>query len=126
MQEITRRGVIDIGLGGMVSFQQSNEKVECFVYDISSRYTEISIAMYESRPCAGEIVELSIFLPTERTPIKFTGNIKLYPENAQEQDNQLAQVLITYISRMDLRRFELFTAQKRAFISGSDRQSFAV
>ena len=125
MQEITERRISEVELDGIISFKQTGETVPCIVYDVSPGCMEMDVFMTEPRVCAREDVELNIFLPTERKPIKCVGRIIQHSEDVdfpENKDNRLAQIVVTYINRMDLRRFEIFTVQKRAFISGGRAQ----
>ena len=129
MQEVTGRRISDVELDSIISFKQTGERVACIVYDVSLGCTEIDVFMTEPRGCAGEDVELNIFLPAERTPIKCSGTMVQHPEDVdfpEDQDRRSAQIVITHIGRMDLRRFEIFAVQKRAFISGGRSQATAL
>ena len=129
MQEITGRRISDVELDGIISFEQTGERVACIVYDVSLGCAEIDVFMVEPRGCAGENVELNIFLPTERTPVKCSGKIGQHPEDVdfpEDQDHRSAQIVVAHISRMDLRRFEIFAAQKMAFISSGRSQVTAL
>ena len=60
--------------------------------------------------------ELRMFLPLERTPIKCTCRVQAGKLERNNTKSYSARVLINHISRMDLRRLELFVDRKRAFI----------
>ena len=125
MQEITERRISEVELEGVISFKQTGEKISCIAYDVSPGCMEIGVSMNEPRVCAGEDVELNIFLPTERKPIKCVGRIVQHSEDVEfpeDHDDRLVKIVVTHINRMDLRRFEIFTVQKRAFISGGRAQ----
>ena len=123
MQRVTERKVSGIELNGVISFVQTGERVSCVVYDVTPGCMEIDIDMFESRVCAGEDVELNIFLPVERTPVRCSGTIAQHPDDfSKDQNSCLAQIAVTHMSRMDHRRFELFTVHRRAFISGGRSQ----
>ena len=129
MQEVTGRRISDVELDGIISFEQTGERVACIVYDVNLGCMTMDMFMTDPRDCAGEDVELNIFLPAERTPVKCAGTIVQHPVDVdfpEDQDNRLAQIVVTNISRMDLRRFEIFTVHKRAFISGGRSQANAL
>lgn len=120
MQEITGNSIIDINLNGIIRLGQSSGKIECIVRDVTEDYTEIGVIVFGQLASEEEEAVLSIFLPTERTPIKCAGIITRYPENNVSSENQEkfpAQIAITNMGRIDRRRLELFVAQKKAFIS---------
>ncbi len=129
MQELAGSGIIDIGLSGTIQFHQTNENMECVVLDISEDCGEIDVAMPEPRACDKEAVELTIYIPAEKTPIRCMGTMfeclgdYVLPE---DQDGCPAQILITEMGRMDRRRLELFIAKKKAYISGGSPTSIFV
>ena len=111
--------IIDIALDGVIQFQQSNDRMECIIHDVTEDYGEVMVAASDPRICAREDVELSILLPTERSPVKCTGRIVWHSGDERQlkkQTRHLARVFINDLSRMERRRLDLFVAQKKAFI----------
>jgi hypothetical protein len=113
-------GIIDVGLNGIIQFQQSNDAVECFIQDIREDYAEIMVFASDALFRVREDVNLRIFLPAERSPIKCKGRIVWRSDEmelAGDYRGYYARISITYISRLHKRLLELFIAQKKAFIS---------
>lgn len=112
-------------LDAVIWFKETDEKMGCVVHDITPDCTEASVVISNMRPCAGGKVELDIFLPTERTPIKCNGEVIQHPagedDSSGNSSGSLVHLLLIHTSRIDHRRLELFVTQRRAFISGGHR-----
>ena len=111
--------IIDVELDGVVQFQQNGNNVECVLQDVTEDYEGAMIATFDPRICSRNDVTLSVFIPSERSPIRFTGRIVWHSENGSLLKDQryLAKILIIHISRMERRRLDLYIAKKRASIS---------
>lgn len=121
--------IIDVGLNGIIQFQQSDDVAECFVQDIREDYAEIMVFASDARFRVREDVELRIFLPAERSPIKCTGRIVWCSDEVElsgDYRGYYARISITYISRLHERLLDLFIAQKKAFISSGSGMSPAL
>ena len=128
MREMLKYGLVEIGLSGTIQFQQARERIECVVQDMTDDYGEFVVIASDPRVCARENIDLSIFLPTERTPIKCSGKIIRYSKNSKSfrgHKDYIARVSINYITRIDRRRLELVVAQKRAYTSGGYGLSYS-
>lgn len=114
--------MINVGLDGIIQLQQSDDTIECFIREINEDYTEAIVIALDPQVCKQEEVELSIFIPTERSPIKCVGSIFWRPEDNEglrkDQGECLAEVFITHISRIDGRRLDLILTQKRLLARG--------
>ena len=111
---------IEIDLDGVIQFQQTKDTTECLIRNISEDCKGVMIiTTSDPRVCANEDVNLSIFIPAERSPVKCTGRIAWYSSADKETFQGLtvykAGIFITEISRLDRRRLELFVARKKAF-----------
>ena len=119
MQDVMAARVIGVGLDGTIQFQKAKDTIECIVQDITEDYTETVVVASDPRVCMGEDVDLKIFLPTERSPVKCTGRIAWHREDEgllEDSRGYLARIFITHMGRIDRRRLELVIARKRAFI----------
>jgi len=113
-------GTIDVGLNGVIQFQQTTDAAECIIQDIREDCTGIMVFASDTHFCVREDVDLRIFLPAERSPVKCTGRIVWHSDDVEISDDRrgyFAQISITHISRINQRLLELFIAQKRAFLS---------
>lgn len=113
-------GTIDVGLSGTIQFQQTTDTAECIIQDISEDCARIMVFAPDTRFREREDVELRIFLPAERSPVKCTGRIVWHSDDEESFDDQrgyFAQISVTHISRINQRLLDLFIAQKRAFLS---------
>ena len=112
---------IDIGLGGSIQFKDSGDTLGCTVCSITDDHLEAVVISSDPRIGAKGNVDLEMFLPTERSPIRCIGRSVWFSPGAEQfkaYNGYLARVVITQISRVDRRRLEIVTAQKRAFITG--------
>ena len=114
--------MIHVGLDGVIQLQQSGDTIECFIRDVNEDLTEATVVAFDPQVCEQEEVELSIFVPTERSPIKCVGSISWQPEDNEglrkDQGECLARIFITDISRIDGRRLDLILTQKRLLARG--------
>jgi hypothetical protein len=113
--------MVHVGLDGVIQLQRTGDTIECFIRDINEDYTEALAIASDPRVCAQEEVELRMFLPTERSPIKCSGRISWHPddeEQHEDDENYLVRILITHISRIDGRRLDLIISQKRVLARG--------
>ncbi len=115
MQERRRFRRIESNLDGIVQIQRTNEAMECVIRNINEECTGIMIATSDPRVCAREDVKVSIFIPSERSPVKCAGRITWYSEDKEPfmlGIGYLAGIFITDISRLDLRRLELVLTRR--------------
>ncbi len=114
--------MIHVGLDGIIQLQQSGDTIECFIRDINEDYTEAAVIAFNPQVSRQEEVELSIFVPTETSPIKCVGRISWHPEDNEglrkDQGECLARVFVTHISRIDGKRLDLILTQKRLLARG--------
>ena len=122
MQGIASSRIIDVDLEGIIKFQDSHETVGCIVHDITEDYTEAMAFSSDPRICVREDIELKIILPSERSPIRCTGEIVWHSGTNEElirsSGGYLVRILITHISRIDGRRLDLILTQKRLLARG--------
>lgn len=121
--------IIEVELSGVIQSQQTTDAAECIIQDIKEDYSETMVFASDARFRAREDVDLRIFLPAERSPVKCAGRIVWHSEDVELSGGCIgyfAQVIITHISRMDRRRFDLFIVQKKASISSGRGLSLAL
>lgn len=121
--------IIEVELSGVIQSQQTTDAAECIIQDIKEDYSETMVFASDARFRAREDVDLRIFLPTERSPVKCAGRIVWHSEDVELSGGckgYFAQVIITHISRMDQRRFDLFIVQKKASSSSGRGLSLAL
>lgn len=112
---------IDMGLGGNIQFKDSSGAVGCTICSITEDHLEAVVVSSDPRISAKGNVELEMFLPTERSPIRCTGRSVWFSPGAEQfraYNGYMARVVITQISRIDRRRLEVVTVQKKAFMTG--------
>jgi CheY-like chemotaxis protein len=119
MQEVTESRTIGIGLDSTIRSQRVSNAIECLVQYITEDCTDAIAIVPDERFHTGEDVELRMFVPLERSPIKCTGRIVWHSEGEEfikGRSGYSTRIFINHISRVDRRRLELAIAQKRAFI----------
>ena len=128
MREMIKPKLTEIGLSGIIQLQQTNDRVECIVQNITDDYREVAVITSDPRICTQENISLSIFTPTERSPIRCSGKITRYSKGNRTfkgHRGYIARIHIAHISRIDRRRLELVIAQKRAYTSGGYGLSYS-
>ncbi|MBD3182360.1 hypothetical protein GF312_08715 [Candidatus Poribacteria bacterium] len=110
---------LNFGLSGIVNFKQNGDAVECDINNIGRGYGEAIAITEDPAICKFGEIDLTIFSPTERTPIRCEGRITSFEENKRNLDKvkeYLAKIYITDISRIDERRLGLIVARKSALM----------
>lgn len=118
MQELAWSRLIDVGLDGIIRSKKTNDAVECTIHYITEDCMAVVVTAPDPHLCDMEYVEMMMFLPTERSPIKFNGRIVKHSQDDglfRVRNGYVARVFVTEISRIDMRRLDLVIAQKRAF-----------
>ena len=124
MQGRRRSLRIETDLDGIIEFQRTKDTAKCLVRNVNEECIGVMILTSDLRICAKENVNLSIFIPAERSPVKCTGEIVWYsPVDVDEGplggvEAYAAGIFITDISRLDRRRLELLVARRKAFLGG--------
>jgi hypothetical protein len=123
MDERRRSRRIDVDLDGTVRFQPDNGARSCVIRNINEECAGLMIATSDSRVSAMGNLNIDIFLPAYRSPIKCTGRITWCSEGEHSLANDTAYtagIYITDISRIDRRKLELLVVGRREpFGSGS-------
>jgi hypothetical protein len=113
---------IETDLDGTIELQRTKDTMKCFIRNINEECVGVMIVTGDPRVCAKEDVNLSIFIPAERSPVKCSGRIVWHSsaDGAALQGvvGYVAGVFITDISRLDRRRLELLVARRKAFLGG--------
>ena len=120
MQGRRRSLRIETDLDGTIEFQRTKDTAKCLVRNINEECVGVMILTPDLRICAKENVNLSIFIPAERSPVKCTGEIVWYSSVDEGSLGGVkayaAGIFITDISRLDRRRLELLVARRKAFL----------
>ena len=117
-----RSKIIHVGLDGIIQLQRTNDTIECLIRDINEDYSEALVVAFDPRVCIQEEIELKMFLPTERSPIKCSGRISWHADDGEQYEDKgkyMVRVFITHISRIDGRRLDLVISQKRVLAQGA-------
>ena len=117
MQEIV---TIDVNLDAVIRFQQTNDTIKCVMRSTSTDHSDFMVVASDSRIREEREVDLSIIVPTERSPIKCSGRITWYQvddTSPDEREEYTARISIVNISRMNQRRLDLLIEQKQVIHS---------
>lgn len=113
---------IHIELNGIIRARNADEEAGCIVNSITGDHREVTLV--GSGPDAftkedKEDMELMMFLPLERSPVRCTCRIVEYGNRTRNDGSHSARMLITQMSRLDRRRLELVIERKLAFMGSS-------
>ncbi len=107
MQERRRFRRVNVDLDALIQFQRSDDAIGCVIHDLSRECMGALIATSDQRVCAKDNIDLSIFIPAERTPVNCSGRIAWYSKDDNGGTGYLAGIYITDISRIDQRRLQI-------------------
>ena len=123
-----KTGIVEIELDATVRFQETNDAVKCVIQNVTRDYTDFMIIASDPRICEKQDVDLDIIVPLERSPIKCTGRVAWCLDDDPSPDGHkeyLARISIVNISRINLRRLDLLTAQRQAYMGTGYGRSIA-
>ena len=126
MVEKRRSRRIDVNFQGSVYLRATKKKVRCFIRDINENCAGVLITSIDPRICAKGAIELTIFIPAERAPVKVAGMIVWHSEenkDVQNKSSYLAGISITHINLNDRRKLEHIIKQNRMSFGQSFRTS---
>ena len=124
MQCIEKTEVIDVELDGAIRFQQTHDTIKCIILNITRDYTDIMAVSSDPRVCEQQAIDLGIFAPTEKLPIKCTGRIIWHLESdelTERREKYLVRIFVAEISRFDQKRLDLLIYQNRASLTVKSR-----
>ncbi len=107
MHERRRFRRVNVDLDALIQLQRNDDAIGCVVQDLSRECMGAMIATSDPRVCAKEDVDLSIFIPAERTPVNCSGRIAWYSKDNNGGTGYLVGIYVTDISRIDQRRLQL-------------------
>ena len=119
MQKTHKTRVVDVDLDAIIRFRETNDAITCVVHNVTRDYTDFMVVASDPRICEQQDVDLDIIAPLERSPIKCTGRIIWHLDDELSPNKHagyLARIFIADISRIDLRRLDLLTTQRQAFM----------
>lgn len=122
MEDRRRFRRIDVDLDGVIRFQQSSDTIGCVIRNINKECMGAMIVASDPRVCSKEDLDLGIFIPADRSPVRCSGRVVWYSEDKKPFKNNTdyaAGIFITNISRMDRRRLELVADRKSMSFGGS-------
>ncbi len=123
MQNIEEIGVIDTELDATIHSQETDDTIECIILNITRDYTDVMAVASDPRVCERKAIDLGIFVPTEKLPIKCVGRIIWHLEGDEltgsRNERCLVRIFISDISQVDQERLDRLINQKKALLSSS-------
>jgi hypothetical protein len=112
---------IDVDLDGLVKFQQSEDNIGCIIYNINEECVGVMVVTSDPRICKKDQVDLRIFIPAERSPVKCSGKTVWYTDDKKPYNGfsgYAAGIFITDLNKIDRRRLELVVSGRRTNFKG--------
>ena len=97
-----------LGLLGTIVLRETGKMIDCSISHISENYSKIVATPSNPIMCVNQSIDLRIFIPVERSPIKCTCSISGTDTTAENSQENPVVMSVTKIGRIDRRRLELF------------------